>query len=654
MRKIFLKIWVLFFLLLTLCAAPYAAAGTVTYTYDDASRLIKADYGNGKVITYTYDNAGNLLQRTVTGQQPPEQFTLTVQKDGTGTGTVTSNPAGIDCGADCTQDYDENTQVTLTANANAGSVFAAWSGSGCSGTGTCTVTMDAAKTVTATFNQTQAQQYTLTVQKAGDGTGTVTSNPAGIDCGADCTQDYDENTQVTLTANANAGSVFAAWSGSGCSGTGTCTVTMDAAKTVTATFNVGHYGTLQFSSSTYTVNEDSATATITVTRADGSNGSVSVDYSTSDGTATTEEDYTASSGTLEWADGDANHKTFTVPITDDITKEDNETINLALSNPTGGSSLGTPNTAVLTIVDNDPDNDADGISDAEENGGPNGGDGDGNGTADVQEPNVATFKNINGDYCTLISPDTTELKDVAAKENPSPEDAPANMAFSAGFFQFSLSGISAGACTEVTLILPKDTEIETYYKYGQTPDNPANHWYEFLYDGETGAEIFQDEDRTRIVLHLCDGKRGDNDLDSTNGVIDDIGGPSSTASTETVSSDSDDDLCFIATAAFGSPMEPHVTILRDFRDTYLLSCSLGRLFVRAYNRYSPSMAHFIEKHETLRTAVRIGLLPLIAFSYVSLNLGVTITVTLLVIVFVLTVILSLFYRRRLWGHKLNT
>lgn len=78
--------------------------------------------------------------------------TLTVSKDGTGLGTVTSAPAGIDCGVDCTEDYAADTEVTLTASATAGSSFIGWTGGGCAGTGVCVVTMSSAQSVTATFN----------------------------------------------------------------------------------------------------------------------------------------------------------------------------------------------------------------------------------------------------------------------------------------------------------------------------------------------------------------------------------------------------------------------------------------------------------------------------------------------------------------------
>lgn len=78
--------------------------------------------------------------------------TLTVSKDGTGLGTVTSAPAGINCGVDCTEDYAADTEVTLTASATAGSEFIGWTGGGCAGTGVCVVTMSSAQGVTATFD----------------------------------------------------------------------------------------------------------------------------------------------------------------------------------------------------------------------------------------------------------------------------------------------------------------------------------------------------------------------------------------------------------------------------------------------------------------------------------------------------------------------
>ena len=158
---------------------------------------------------------------------------LAVLKDGTGTGTVTSSPAGINCGSTCTASFTNGTMVTLTPTASADSTFTGWSGA-CSGTGPCTVTMDQARSVTATF--ALKPTHTLTVSKAGTGSGTVTSSPAGISCGATCSHAFPEDTVVTLTATPAAGSTFTGWSGEGCTGAGTCIVTMDQARAVTATF----------------------------------------------------------------------------------------------------------------------------------------------------------------------------------------------------------------------------------------------------------------------------------------------------------------------------------------------------------------------------------------------------------------------------------
>jgi methionine-rich copper-binding protein CopC len=112
-------------------------------------------------------------------------------------------------------------------------------------------------------------------------------------------------------------------------------------------------GALQFSSATYTVNEDNGTATITVNRTGGTNGEARIDYATSNGTATGGgTDYTTSNGTLTFANG-VTTQTFTVPINNDLIDEPDETINLTLSNPQGSGALGSQATAVLTITDND-------------------------------------------------------------------------------------------------------------------------------------------------------------------------------------------------------------------------------------------------------------------------------------------------------------
>ena len=111
-------------------------------------------------------------------------------------------------------------------------------------------------------------------------------------------------------------------------------------------------GGLRFSQSTYDASENGGTATIKVVREGGSAGAVTVDYSTSNGSATAGADYTATSGTLSFAAGEVE-KEFTVPVLDDTADEDDEAVNLALTNPSNRARLATPNVAVLRILDND-------------------------------------------------------------------------------------------------------------------------------------------------------------------------------------------------------------------------------------------------------------------------------------------------------------
>lgn len=161
-------------------------------------------------------------------------LSVTVSKTGAGTGTVASTPPGILCGTTCSATYPAGTSVTLAATPDVSSTFTGWSSGGCSGTLACTVGGNTAVAATATFSLL-VSSYTLTV--ATSGPGTVTSTPAGISCGADCSEAYASGTQVTLTAKPNSnGATFSGWSGS-CAGSSlTCTVTMQAAAGVTAAF----------------------------------------------------------------------------------------------------------------------------------------------------------------------------------------------------------------------------------------------------------------------------------------------------------------------------------------------------------------------------------------------------------------------------------
>src|SRR5690606_11441821 len=105
----------------------------------------------------------------------PDAYLLDVALSGTGAGQVSSNPAGIDCGADCEAAFAENTTITLSASADSGSVFTGWSGD-CSGNADCMLLMDTARSVTASFDELPS--HLLSVSLSGDGSGMVESTPS--------------------------------------------------------------------------------------------------------------------------------------------------------------------------------------------------------------------------------------------------------------------------------------------------------------------------------------------------------------------------------------------------------------------------------------------------------------------------------------------
>ena len=114
--------------------------------------------------------------------------------------------------------------------------------------------------------------------------------------------------------------------------------------------------------------------------------------------------------------------------------------------------------------------------------------------------------------------------------------------------------------------------------------------------------------------------------------------------------------CFIATAAFGSYAEPHVRLLRDFRDQCLLTNTPGRWFVSMYYRYSPFWADLINTHAWCKPIVRLALIPLVCVSYIMVNTSVEstlITVIFLFVAFMLACSQRVHVVTRLWKHKLK-
>jgi len=194
-------------------------------------------------------------------------------------------------------------------------------------------------------------------------------------------------------------------------------------------------------------------------------------------------------------------------------------------------------------------------------------------------------------------------------------DKPINYTFKYGLFNFVIDDISAGQEIEVTFHLPEIfTANDKWLKY-----------YEFSGWADYTDKIVSGIGTGDVTLIFKDGAYGDSD-GIPNGVITD---PSGAAFNITDEDGGDSDTndgggsggggCFIATAAFGSYLEPNVIVLRRFRDTYLIHNGVGQFFVNIYYKFSPPVANFISKHDNLRKFVRLGLAPVIGTCWVALN-----------------------------------
>ncbi len=156
------------------------------------------------------------------------------------------------------------------------------------------------------------------------------------------------------------------------------------------------------------------------------------------------------------------------------------------------------------------------------------------------DDNPSTFRDSAPDHglVTLASPAGTNLFEAQATGNPSPGDTPPGVVFPFGFLSFQVTGRAVDssespATTTVTLHLPAFVSPGfVYYKYGPTLDNLSPHWYDFTYDGTTGAETWLQNpslDPNIVILHFVDGGRGDDNVEGLNGIIEDTGAPAYTS-----------------------------------------------------------------------------------------------------------------------------
>ena len=211
------------------CSASFATGSTVTLTAAPVSGYSVSGWSGCTSSSGTSCTVNLTAAKTVAVTYAPSAYGLTVTK--TGSGAVTSSPAGIDCGATCSASFTNGSSVTLTATPAAGYVFSSWTGcTSASGTN-CSVTMSAAKAVVANFAPATSL---LTVSPSGNGN--LTSTPAGINCGTQCSASFATGSTVTLTATPVAGFAVTGWTGCTSSSGTSCTVNLSAAKSVSVTY----------------------------------------------------------------------------------------------------------------------------------------------------------------------------------------------------------------------------------------------------------------------------------------------------------------------------------------------------------------------------------------------------------------------------------
>ncbi len=550
-------------------ASPAIAVGKDLSSYTNMDSSWPADK-NGTTRSGLWDIGAYAY--TLTAQAPTITYALTTSNSGNG--TITSSPSGISCGATCSASYDAGTSVTLSATANTGYTFAGWSGA-CTGTGSCVVSMTAAKSVTATFTQ-NATYYTLTTSKTGNGT--LTSTPSGISCGSTCTYDYESGNSVTITATAGSGYTFTGWSG-GCTGTGACTLSMTAAKSVAATFteNTIYY--------TLTAN-NAGGGTITSSPSGISCGSTcNASYTSGTSitlTATASTGYTFSG----WSGACTGTGTCTVSMTAaktvTATFTQNATYYTLTTNNTGGGVISSSPSGIscgATCAYNYTSGTSVTLTTTPYTGYTfSGWSGACTGTG-ACTVTMGTAKTVNATFTVNSTPTLTVIKK------------------GYGRVRTKTAAIIASAMATNTGIDCGDACVESYSTATQvtleaTPDsgNTFAGWSGAC--SGTGSCTVSVTDATSVSATFSELSSGSSDVVmSTDG-----GGGGG---------------CFIATAAFGSYLDPHVMMLREFRDKVLMQNVFGRMFVKFYYANSPEIAHVIAQNESLRTAMRLALTPFI-------------------------------------------
>lgn len=273
-----------------------------------------------------------------------------------------------------------------------------------------------------------------------------------------------------------------------------------------------------------------------------------------------------------------------------------------------------------------------------------------------QSPTVAIVEESGGlskDVLGIVTPAGTNITTaITTVPTDSSFNAPppAAWAFPNGLVAFEITGVTGlNDPVRVTFYTPAALPANAvWYKY-----TPLSGWMQINSKGTydvTGATKLS----SLTTFTVVNGKGvltiPDNDiitnLSPAKGTVLDPGGPAVPAPVSTIPPIPEPSTsgggCFIATAAFGSYFNPYVRILRDFRDTFLLTNRAGSAFVAWYYRVSPSIADRIRTRESLKIGVRAALMPAVGFSALCLKVGVlpAVLLTALLLLLVSTLMIA--------------
>jgi hypothetical protein len=176
-----------------------------------------------------------------------------------------------------------------------------------------------------------------------------------------------------------------------------------------------------------------------------------------------------------------------------------------------GQGLNATQSVAIRVLQNTTDSDGDGIYDSTENDGPNRGDINQDGTLDSVQKHVAALRTATGSYISIVSREEFQLRNVRLQSPPVSPLVPSHLRLlTEGMLDVGVEVPKAGGSATLQVRFNSDSIANTFYGLSGTPIERETHWYSFITDSKTGAQIFKDE----IEILLEDGRRGDEDLEA--------------------------------------------------------------------------------------------------------------------------------------------